>query len=101
MFLPHGLVESDYQRTCDKCGKVYILNSEQIPRIIIKKKMMLSDLVAKDSYANPDFCADCVAKILLFLQTKNVLRFSLKNEQQNNTFFSNEENRILKALKRR
>lgn len=85
------------ERTCDRCRKPYILNGQQIPRIIIKKKVVLNDLTAKDSYANPDLCSNCVIQILTFMKIN--LKFSLGNNQ-NNYLLTKEEQEIINIIKK-
>lgn len=87
------------ERKCDKCGKHYSLNSVEIPRIIIRRKLILNDLNAKDSYANPDFCFNCTTQILNFLQSFTPLRFSGQNNQNNNLYLSKEDNEILSQIR--
>lgn len=70
------------QRTCDKCGREYFLNSREIPRITINKKIDLDDLNSKDFTATPDFCEHCTNLIIDFMQTKNRLRFKINNNYQ-------------------
>ena len=64
-----------WQRICDLCGNEYEMNNKEIPRIIVKKKIDISDLVSKDVYANPDYCDLCIRIILRLLQKKTSLSF--------------------------
>ena len=92
---------SESVRTCDLCLKEYQLNSENIPRIIIRQKVVLNDLSAKDSYANPDFCQVCMSYILHILQKKTPLRYSVRNEMINNTYFTKQDNDLLRKIRYR
>lgn len=60
------------------------MNGEKIPRIIVRKKFIISDIQAKDMYANPDYCEFCVNRVLDFMQRLRKLRFSISNPAQNN-----------------
>lgn len=82
------------------CGASYMLNNETIPRIIVKRKIVLGELSAKDSFANPDLCSLCVLSVLTLLQKRTKLRFSLENYQKTNYLLTKEENEIIRSIKR-
>lgn len=89
------LADHPAKRTCDMCGKAYFMNGQTIPRIIIRKKILLTDILAKDSYANPDFCEHCTNRILDFMQRFRKLRYSISNPANNNYQLSKDELRLI------
>lgn len=66
-----------WRRICDMCNQPYDLNNRQVPRIMVIKKINLSDIESKDFVAEPDYCDICILVIMKMLQRKNTLRFKL------------------------
>jgi hypothetical protein len=53
------------------------MNSREIPRLHIVKKIDLSDLESQDMVCSPDYCDVCIMYIMRILERKRKLIFKL------------------------
>ena len=70
-----------WERTCDFCLRKYVMNSRDIPRIYVSKKIDLSDIESKEYIASPDLCEVCVIPVIRMLERRNKLRFSVNGNR--------------------
>ena len=57
------------------------MNSRDIPRIYVSKKIDLSDIESKEYIASPDLCEVCVIPVIRMLERRNKLRFSVNGNR--------------------
>ena len=73
-----------YERTCDFCDRKYTMNSREIPRLYLAKKIDISDIESVDYIASPDYCDICIVYIQRLLEKKRKLIYKV-NSNKNHT----------------